>query len=471
MLSRRPIRLRLTLWYVLLLGIVLAMFSVSVYGALRNSLRSNLDDALNSRITTVLASMTSVGDAPALPGAYIAPDTEPPDQGEQYLRLYDRMGVLRADTSAPAGAVPGSPANVANALTGAASWRSVTVGGERFRVRFAPVTRDGAIIGVLEAGQTESDLAETLRNLLIIIATAYPLTLLVASFGGLFLARRALAPIDNVTRLARRITAENLSQRLNLPLPDDEVGRLARTFDNMIDRLDDAFQRQRQFTADASHELRTPLTVVKGQVEVALSRPRPADDYRQTLQAVNEEVDRLIRLVGSLLTLARADAGQIPLAREELDLGNVATAAMEQFEPLARQRDIALVVDGGGAAPVSADEDLLLQLALNLLDNAVKYTPAGGTITVGWRRDPHHARLSIRDTGIGIPREQLPRLFDRFYRVDVARSRASGGAGLGLAISRWIAEAHDGSIAVESELGHGSVFTLTLPARPEHAAR
>jgi heavy metal sensor kinase len=356
-------------------------------------------------------------------------------------------------------------------LAGSNTRYSAPSSDERYRVHVVPITRGGALVGALEVGQSEGDVTDTLDALLIIIAIAFPLTLLLASFGGLFLARRALAPIDHVTRLAQRVTAEDLSQRLNLTLPDDEVGRLARTFDDMIARLDDAFTRQRRFTADASHELRTPLTAVKGQVDVALSRERPAADYRQTLQEVNAEVDRLIRLVGSLLTLARADAGQIPLTRESIDLGQLAGAAAEQVEPLAREQGVTLAVTDGEPAQVWADEDLLLQLALNLLDNAVKHTPAGGAIDVGWRVNAERVELWVRDSGAGIAAEHLPRVFDRFYRVDEARGRAAGGTGLGLAIARWIAEAHGGTLTAASKVGEGAMFTLTLPAGSPRSRR
>jgi heavy metal sensor kinase len=246
-------------------------------------------------------------------------------------------------------------------------------------------------------------------------------------------------------------------------LPDDEVGRLASTFDEMIARLDEAFRRQRQFTADASHELRTPLTAIKGQTEVALQRDRDADTYREVLRKVNGEVDRMIRLIGSLLTLARADARQIPVSRESVDLGRLVTDAVEQIRPAAVDKAIALNVSSNGDIRLRADQDLILQLMLNLLDNSVKYTPRGGSIDLSCRAEGSHAEVTVADTGSGIPAEHLPHIFDRFYRVDKARTRAEGGAGLGLSISRWIAEAHGGTLRVESTPGRGSKFTLSLP--------
>ena len=275
MLASRPLRLRLTLWYVLLLGMILAAFSAGVYIALRNSLRTNLDDALDARATSVLRSLTFSGDTPRLPPSTALASS-------RLTRVSNICGSTTApgwcvdDTSAASGVRQLPATYVRSALAGATSQHSVPSSNGRFRVRIVPIVRAGALVGVLEVGQSDGDIGDTLDALLLIIVIACPLTLLIASFGGLFLARRALTPIDHVTRLAQRITAEDLSQRLNLALPDDEVGRLARTFDDMIARLDDAFARQRQFTADASHELRTPLTAVKGHVDVALSRDRPA---------------------------------------------------------------------------------------------------------------------------------------------------------------------------------------------------
>ena len=246
------------------------------------------------------------------------------------------------------------------------------------------------------------------------------------------------------------------------PAPTLALGRLARTFDEMIARLDEAFRRQREFTADASHELRTPLTIIKGQIDVSLQREREPEVYRQVLSTVNEEVNRLIRLAGSLLTLTRADAGQIPLTLEPVSVSDLVAGTLEQVRPLASQREIELQLLADTDVTIRADEDLLLQLLLNLLDNAIKYTPAGGQVTAGWSLDGDQVALWVRDTGPGIPEEHLSHLFDRFYRVDKSRSRAEGGVGLGLAISRWIAEAHAGSLSVESEQGAGSTFTVRL---------
>jgi heavy metal sensor kinase len=457
----RSIRVRLTLWYVLLLAIILAAFSAGIYLTLRQSLSSNLNDSLETR-ANVLAGVVRYEDGhPTLEGSVPAGERE---LDEEFVRVYGADGSVSFDSTAADAEPTGiDAAAVQEALAGHSSTRTVHIEDETLRARIEPIVENGDVTGVLVVGLTEDDMAETLRSLLAILAIAYPVTLVVASAGGMFLASRALSPIDRITRLARRISADDLSQRLDETLPDDEVGQLARTFNEMIARLDAAFQRQRQFTADASHEMRTPLTAIKGQIEVALSRPRDAEAYREVLRGANEEVDRLIRLVGSLLTLARADAGEIPLAAEPVRLADLVNAAVEQVRPAAARKRIAIKVSAGPDTTVRADHDLLLQLLLNLLDNALKYTPDGGRVTAGWDADGASARVWVQDTGIGIDVSEQPRIFDRFYRVDKARSRAAGGSGLGLSISRWIAEAHKGAVSVESSPGRGARFTVTLP--------
>lgn len=459
MAAFRSIRVRLTIWYVLLLAVILALFSAGVYVALRTNLNANLDDSLESKANVISSAIQLNNGRPQL-----SEENAPGDpQGEQFTRVFDAAGRLVFDNAPPAASVAIDTEAVAAALAGQETRETANTAGDNLRVLTTPVYRDGSIIGSLQVGLSESDVTDTLSIFLVIIAIAYPLTLIVASAGGVFLAGRALKPIGDLTSVARQITAEDLSKRLDMKLPDDEVGRLAQTFNDMIARLDEAFRRQRQFTADASHELRTPLTAIKGQTEVALQRDRDPQDYREVLGAVNSEADRMIRLVGSLLTLARADSGQAPIARERIDLAELVKDAAEQMRPAATAKSITLNLQSGPAIPFLGDENLLLQLLLNLLDNAVKYTPAGGSITVAWTAEGDGAIIRVTDTGPGIAEEHLPRIFDRFYRVDQSRNQASGGSGLGLSISRWIAEAHGGALTMESAPGSGSTFMVRLP--------
>jgi len=462
----RSIRLRLTLWYVLVLAVILAAFSTGIYLTLRHNLSENLDNSVENRTDILLDIVRYDEGRPTLAGLVSPVD---PAVGEHFIRVYDDRGTVSFDSTAGTEDVPIIRREAVQAsLVGRARIGTLEVGDEPMRVRTVPITRSQKISGVLEVGLSD-DTGETLQSLLLILAVAYPVTLATASIGGVFLAGRALSPIAKITRLARRISADDLNQRLELALPEDEIGQLAHTFNDMIARLEAAFRRQRQFTADASHELRTPLTAVKGQIEVALSRRRDPDVYRDVLQAVNEEVDRLIRLVGSLLTLARADAGEIPVAAEPIDLRDLVSAAVEQVRTAAKERDVAIGLEGAGNVRLQADQDLLLQLVLNLLDNALKHTGRGGQVTVGWGADDGLAQLWVRDTGVGIAAEHLGRVFDRFYRVDKARSRSEGGAGLGLSISRWIVEAHGGRISVESSPGQGATFTVALPGASRRA--
>ena len=338
--------MRLTLWYVGLLAVILAVFGAGVYLSVRTTLHRNLDDSIETRANTVLAGIVFEGGQPVLP------PTPSSSDDDEFVRVVD-IGSPPVETD------------------------------PEIRVRRFPIIRDGETVGLLEVGQSREHVTEALSTLLLTLGLAYPLALLVAVLGGIFLAGRALAPVDSITDMARRVSAEDLGQRLDLRLPDDELGRLARTFNEMIGRLDDAFQRQRRFTADASHELRTPLTVMKGQVEVALQRERSPDDYRQVLRAVNEEVDRLIGLAGSLLTLARAEAGQIPLNLERIDVAELMSGAVEQVTPAATANGLSIDVVPKASVSVTADEGLVLQLLLNLLDN--------DQVHIRWR--PDHRRL------------------------------------------------------------------------------
>ena len=361
----------------------------------------------------------------------------------------------------------------------------------QMRVLSLPITHDGQIIGALQIGISLEDLHGTMRTLLKVMLLLAPAMLLIASGGGWFLATRALTPIDRLTRTAQRISAEDLSQRINLRGADDEVGRLAHTFDAMLTRLQSAFEQQRRFTADASHELRTPLTAIIGQIDVAIERPRDAESYRATLATVREQASRLTRLANDLLFLARADAQPAPVTDELIDLGNLLPAIVAQVEPLADDRQQQIALDQPPELFVHGNEDDLIRLFLNLLDNAIRYTPPGGRISITaaiehseqaangqrGRRTAIGARItplthaptrpsvvvSIHDTGPGVAPEHLPRVFDRFFRADRGRNRAQGGSGLGLAIAQSIANAHGGRLEVISAIGQGSTFIAILP--------
>lgn len=313
----------------------------------------------------------------------------------------------------------------------------------------------------LRAGYVIEDLHRAERKLLGTLVLTIFLALIAAGLGGRVIATKALEPVDRLTRAARAITSRNLAERVEVPPSHDELAHLAETFNQMIARLHEAFARERRFTEDAAHELRTPLAILRSDLEIALRRERSAEEYRQVLQRGLEEILRLDKLAEDLLLLASSESGQAVLERAPLRLDLLGREVFEQIRSRAEARRLDLTLqDSGDPLLVLGDERRLRQLLLNLLENALKFTLAGGRITLRLSRTPTRARLEVEDTGCGIPPEDLPHIFERFYRRP---AKEASGSGLGLAISRWIVEAHGGRIWAESEVNRGSRFICELP--------
>lgn len=308
-----------------------------------------------------------------------------------------------------------------------------------------------------------ADLNEALENLFSIFLILIPAALAVSVGGGWFLAYKSMKPVDMVTRTAHQITVNNLNQRIPDRDVDDEIGRLISTFNEMIARLSQSFDQIKQFSIDASHELRTPLTIMRGEVELALRSTKDPDEYRRVLVSNLEELVRLSSIVESLLTMAKGEFSQQDVKYEEVHLRDLLAELHEDCKIIAHKKQICVELKKNEDVVVIGDRLRLHQLLLNLLDNAIKYTPENGHVTVASESQNGYAKVRIEDTGVGIPREELRNVFDRFYRVDKARSREMGGSGLGLSIAKWIAELHRGHIDVESEPGKGSTFTVYLP--------
>ena len=308
----------------------------------------------------------------------------------------------------------------------------------------------------------EDRFQQQLREILVVLVLGLPLIVVLAGLGGYVLARRALSPIDHLAGEARRITAERLHQRLSVPNEHDEIGRLAAVINDTFARLESSFDQLRRFTADASHELRTPLSVIRGIGEHALRETRTPLEYKDAMGSMLEEVDRLTRLVDTLLKLSRGDAGTIRLARDVLDLGDLTREVVSSLGILAEERQQRLQVVAAEDVRVSADRLVLRDAITNVVDNAIKYGPARSTIDVRVDADAEQATVTVRDAGPGIPAEHRERIFDRFYRVDEGRSREMGGTGLGLAIAKWAVEANGGQISLDTATT-GSVFRITLP--------
>lgn len=311
-----------------------------------------------------------------------------------------------------------------------------------------------------------SEINEALSNLFFIFIFLIPVAVVISVGGGWFLATRTFRPVDEIARTARVITAHNLDQRIQAAGVDDELGRLAATFNEMISRLQLSFSQVQQFSSDASHELRTPLTILRGELELALrSKKNSAEETRKVLASALEETMHMTAIIENLLTLTKADRGTTNIMMDDVWLRTIVQELQEDCMILAERKRITVRTGSLDDALVLGDAVRLRQLLLNLIDNAVKYTPEEGTVEISLVREQRTARIRISDSGIGIPPEEQAKIFDRFYRVDKARSRELGGSGLGLSISKWIADIHGGTISVESEPGKGTTFIVTLPLK------
>jgi heavy metal sensor kinase len=312
------------------------------------------------------------------------------------------------------------------------------------------------------AASAEERVEQQLAEILVVLVGGLPVIVVLAGVGGYVLARRALAPIDHLAAESRRITADRLHERLSVPNAHDEIGRLAAVINDTFARLESSFDQLRRFTSDASHELRTPLAVIRGIGELGLRETRTPAEYKEAMGSMLEEVDRLTRLVDTLLQLSRGEAGTIRLSRDVVDLGDIARDVASSLGVLAEERRQRLDVAAIANVRVMADRLVLRDAVTNLVDNAIKYGPEGSTIRILVDGGPEHATLTVADEGPGIPPAHRDRIFDRFYRIDEGRSRGMGGTGLGLAIAKWAVEANGGRIALEPT-GKGSVFRIRLP--------
>ncbi len=469
-----PIRIRLTLWYTGLLAIILFVLGLGVYSFLRQALIAEIDNTIRSHADGVVALFNEENDplTVLISGRARIPAIDV-FASQVYVQIRGRDGhVVQRSTNLGEFTLPGREDVFRASLAGQAVTYEAREGTRHIRIYSAPIRlRSGQIIGVVEVGQSMEGLDATLRTLRLALIIGSGAGLLLAALVGAFLARAALRPVDEITRTARQIAMghgpEELERRLQIQQPNDEVGRLASTFNEMLERLERLFQMQQQLVADVSHELRTPLTTLRGNLD--LLRRGAVDDPQmreEAIVAMEAEVSRMSRLLSDLLLLAQADAG-IQLQLEPVEMDTLLLEVYRQALMMAGGR-VKVHLGHEDQALVMGDADRLRQLLLNLVDNAIKYTPPGGEVTLSLVREPGWVRVTVADTGIGIAPEDLPHIFDRFYRADKARSRAMGGTGLGLSIVQWIAQAHGGQITVESRPGEGSKFTLWLPA---HSAR
>ncbi|MGH7389723.1 MAG: sensor histidine kinase [Candidatus Rokuibacteriota bacterium] len=462
----RPLSIRthLTAWYAGILLAILVVISALSYSLLRWNLVRDVDTSL----TTVARVMRDSGYAGAPAPSAAAAEAAirgilGPEFYDKLFQVVDPQGTPGVRSAQLRDVLPLSTAARGRATRGQHTFETIRLAtGERVRLLTLPILEDGQLTRLLQVGMTfervEGALARYRQGLLVLV----PFALGLAVAGGTLIARSALRPVDEMSQAARRITGEDLSERIALRGTADEIDRLAETLNAMLARLEGAFEQLRRFTADAAHELRTPLTILKGGIEVTLRTERSAPEYREVLASSLEEVERLIRLAEDLLLLSRFSAEVVDRGKR-VDLEALVLDVLDAGVRVAHKTGVTVRLDRVTPVVIPGDGSALRRAMLNLVENAVKYTPAGGTVQLALEPGDGHARIQVRDTGVGIAPEDVGRIFQPFVRLEPARSRDTGGAGLGLSIARSIVLAHGGRLSVESTPGAGSTFTIQLP--------
>ncbi len=448
--------------------VIMLLFSSFVYLTIRADIFKDTDRQLLS-IAESLASPTMDPFSRAAPTVFdqVLEDFFGSKISGMYVQLLDPNGTITAASkNLNQHRIPLSRNTLHRAAAGKISQETREENGlPPMRLLTVPVHLDNRLVRIVQVGMSLGEELETLRKLLLIFVISIPLGILIISCGGWFLAGQALRPVDLITRSAQRITAENLSQRLVVLNPDDEIGRLAETFNATLARLEISFVRTRRFFVDISHELRTPLTIIRGEAEVGLKWAKEPDEFREILRSTMDEVVRMSDIVESLLELSRAEDGGLNLEMQEIELSEFLRALIHDLNQQSRLQDQGkrVLITVSGSTWVMGDLRRLRQVFLNLLDNALKYSPTDNPVQVDMTVEAGFAKVRVADCGPGIPADDLPHIFERFYRVDKSRNRSEGGTGLGLSLVKSLTEAHGGLITVESTQGIGSIFTVQLP--------
>jgi heavy metal sensor kinase len=453
------IRFRLTIWYLLAFGLLLGSFSAYIYSQLSLDLRKQFDVSLSRTAQTTANTFIEFAERKKISDG--AEDTVSELRLENVsVAILQGQRVLAASGSEIVDAIAAT--KILPHLTSSGPAVFATETNRKKRLVAMSFQVDGVSYSIVMSEALDG-LMSQLARMRHIILFGLPAALALTAASGFMLAKKSLAPVVTISRQAEQISAKNLEERLSIPNPKDELGQLASVFNALLSRLDTSFRVMREFIADASHELRTPLAIIRAEAEVSLAQDRDIRDYKQSLELIEHQSQRMTRIVGDMLALARADVGQHRLQLEELYLNDLIDDCCKAAQALAASQGVALVFESGADISVRGDEELLKRMVVNLLDNAIHYTLSGGSIWVTLNAEASTVRLTVSDTGIGIPPECSTRVFDRFYRVEPSRSRSQGGSGLGLSIVKLAAEAHKGAVALSSKLGSGSTFTVTLP--------
>ncbi|GHO92846.1 two-component sensor histidine kinase [Reticulibacter mediterranei] len=488
-LHRPSLRMQLTIWYTLVFAVLISCSGFLLYVHLQNTLISTLDTALRIRSHQVADDISYEhgiiifhNNTDELPGFDKDDHDDPMQPGNDADVNTDTLARVLDAQGHTVGVTPMFedlivPQESIDLPLHGTPWEGNVRGanGENVRIYSRVLMEDGRVIAIIQVGASLTQFKVALASLLTDFLILAPITLCLSAIGSYILASRTFRPIDRLIRTAKRIKEGDLHHRVPLPETHDEVHRLALTLNEMLEELDQAFMRQQRFVADASHELRTPVAAIRSLTDVALlksltNEKQIAEKYISTLSNINTEAQRLGSLISDLLLLARVDEGETALQQEAVHLDMLINAVLINAQPLAMERNITIKKQITTSVIVPGNEGRLIQMMMNLVDNAIKYTHPGGYVTLQLTEEAHEACLRVIDTGIGIPAEHLPHIFERFYRVDPAHSSQGGSSGLGLAIVKWIVYAHDGSISAESEPGSGSTFTVRLPmteSRPD----
>ena len=459
-MKRLSIGLRLTLWYLVIFALGEVVFGVGMWFILRDSVFDMVDDDIETQVddlSNLLA--TQANDVSVSTLQALMKEAYGSEHWGDYLAIYTGDGqTLYQSVFLQSNSLLMAPQAVQKTI-----YTSREIRGQHFRFTFQRLSSNGRTY-VVEAGLPADDAFGTLRLFRSYLFWFAPLLLLIAAGGGYWISRRALAPVDALVRTARAVSGTDLSTRLEKLHTGDELQRLSDTLNEMLDRIEAAFSRVTQFTADASHELRTPVSLIRTEAELSLRRSRSQTEYQDSLRHILLDAERTSALIEQLLSLARADSGRETLQLHPVELSAVLQGVADAWQQVAAIRDLRFSTNlPDSDAWVAGDENLLRRVADILLDNAFKYTAAPGSVSLSLEAREHSAAITIQDSGIGIPQDEQGKIFERFYRVDKSRTRAQGGNGLGLSIAQWIVSQHHGSIAVESRPAEGSTFRVELP--------
>ncbi|MBE9528548.1 MAG: HAMP domain-containing histidine kinase [Proteobacteria bacterium] len=463
------IRTRLTFWYTALLTVSLILFAATFSYTLSKIFMSRIDRQVGSIANMMVHTVMNPRGEILLPADFeiILERFFGVRTAGSYIQVIDQHGNILGRSSNLSGAnLPISPETYANAVNKATTFEVVPrFGSYSMRMVTKPIVfKEKGLVAIVQVGTSLEFMEEIFNSLIYIFTIGIGVAVLVAAAVGTFLARKALHPVAELTSAARRIEAESLNERIDIATPNDEIGMLSTTINEMIERLEKSFSQIKQFTADASHELKTPLTIMKGEVEIALRAKDDPEYLRETLESSLEEIDRMSDIVNNLLDLTKIEAERKATPTVPVRVDKVLTERFDAIKRVAAEKGVELVMESNSAAlTVSGESVRIGQLLSNLIDNAVKYTPGGGKVSVSSASEDSCAVIRVKDTGVGIDKEDMPFIFDRFFRVDKARTGGVGGAGLGLSICSEIAESLKGEITLDSAIGVGSTFTLRLP--------